>query len=114
MRLSSSSKANFPLARGVSSKVRRSQEGERVLLLANHIKLVSLAKQPTQKLQPRYIRLYVVSKVISPVAYKLELPKNLNIHPVFHIALLKRYIEPTSMSGRNPPIPPPDAVVTGE
>jgi hypothetical protein len=56
----------------------------------------------------------MIAQVISPVAYKLELPLNLHIHPIFHVALLKRYTVPTSMPDRTPPNSPPDAVTIGD
>ncbi|XP_060202598.1 uncharacterized protein LOC132631016 [Lycium barbarum] len=44
------------------------------------------------KLSPRFIRPYEVLERVSPVAYKLALPLELDkIHNVFHISILRRY-----------------------
>jgi len=47
----------------------------------------------TIKLAPRRYGPFKITKVVSPVAYRLELPVQWNIHPVFHINLLTPYIE---------------------
>ena len=39
----------------------------------------------------KYAGSYEVIEVISKVAYKLALPEDLSIHPVFHVSLLKPY-----------------------
>ncbi|WMV43264.1 hypothetical protein MTR67_036649 [Solanum verrucosum] len=44
------------------------------------------------KLSPRYIGPYHIAKRIDNVAYELELPRELTVHPVFHISMLKKCI----------------------
>jgi hypothetical protein len=46
---------------------------------------------------------------MSPVSYRLTLPLQWKIHPVFHIDLLSPYCE-TEVHGRNYPRPPPELV----
>ena len=60
--------------------------GDRVRLSTTNLKLPSTM---TKKLMAKYIGPFTVEKVVSPVAYKLKLPKNLKIHPVFHVSLLQ-------------------------
>jgi hypothetical protein len=43
----------------------------------------------SKKLTAKYLGPFPVEKVVSPVAYKLHLPKSLKIHPVFHVSLLQ-------------------------
>ncbi|WMV46949.1 hypothetical protein MTR67_040334 [Solanum verrucosum] len=46
-----------------------------------------------EKLSPRYIGPYKISKRIGNVAYELELPLELAaVHSVFHISMLKKYM----------------------
>ena len=68
--------------------------------------------QPTAKLAPRRHGPFKVVQVMSPVNYRLELPTQWSIHPVFHIDLLTPYRE-TPMHGANYQRPPPD-LVSGE
>jgi len=63
----------------------------------------------TIKLAPRHYGPFRITKVISPVTYRLELPAQWNIHPVFHASLLTPYIE-TDSHRPNFLRPPPDLI----
>ena len=78
--------------------------GDRVLLSSKHMRLTG-----PRKLLPRYIGPFTVTDVINPVAYRLDLPNNVRIHNVFHVSLLKLYLD-----GGRVPLPPPPEVVDGE
>jgi hypothetical protein len=57
---------------------------------------------------------YKVIEVVSPVAYKLELPETLKIHPVFHVSLLQPYQDPSVFPDREIVIPPPPVTIANE
>ncbi|TPX48045.1 hypothetical protein SeLEV6574_g02282 [Synchytrium endobioticum] len=63
-------------------------------------------ERPTKKLDYKWMGPYLIKRKINNVAYEVELPRNIRIHPVFHVSLLKRYIRPTDLS-RQLPKPPP-------
>ena len=44
------------------------------------------------KLRAWWVGPFTISRVVSPMAYKLNLPPGRQIHPVFHIDRLKRYV----------------------
>ena len=45
------------------------------------------------KLNPRYIGPFKIIERIRPVAYRFELtPELVNVHDVFHVSMLRRYI----------------------
>ena len=47
----------------------------------------------SRKLTPRFIRLYQITRRIGPVAYEIALPPHLaNLHNVFHVSQLRKYI----------------------
>jgi hypothetical protein len=74
-----------------ANRHRREEEfviGDQVMLSAAHIKLTTNAKRPSPKLLHKFVGPYKIIKVISPVAYKLDLPSTLAIHPIFHVSLL--------------------------
>ena len=86
------------------------QIDDQVLLSSAHINLASQALRPSKKLQHRFIGPYKIIQKTSPVAYKLDLPDNLKIHPVFHVSILRPYRPPSTIEHRNPPILPPEPV----
>ena len=86
------------------------QVDDQVLLSSNHINLASQANRPSKKLQHHFIGPYRIIQKISPVAYKLDLPHTLKIHPVFHVSILRPYRHPDTIEHRTPHIPPPDPI----
>jgi len=56
-----------------------------------------------QKFMRRYIGPFQILEEIRGRAFRLELPENMKIHPVFHVSLLKPYVE-----GSRPQPPPPE------
>jgi hypothetical protein len=64
------------------------------------------------KLSPKRYGPFTITKLISPVAFQLDLPVSWNIHPVFHNNLLTPYVE-TNAHGPNFTRPPPD-LINGE
>lgn len=66
--------------------------GDRVLLSTANLRSSIIVGAP--KLLPKFIGPYTIKKIISRNAYELELPNTIHIHPVFHIHLLKPYLDP--------------------
>jgi len=46
-------------------------------------------RRPCKKLDDKWIGPYKIAAIINPRAYRLELPANIHIHPVFHVNLLR-------------------------
>ena len=72
------------------------KEGDLVWLEGCHL----WTNQPMAKLAPKRHGPFKVIQVMSLVNYRLELPTQWSIHPVFHIDLLTPYHE-TTMHGAN-------------
>lgn len=64
---------------------------------------------PKAKLAPKRHGPFPITDVLGPVTYRLELPPQWRIHPVFHTSLLTPYRE-TASHGKNYARPPPDLI----
>ena len=58
------------------------------------------------KLRARWVGPFTISRVVLPVAYKVDLPPGWQIHPVFHIDRLKRYVTSEEFLREVEPPPP--------
>jgi hypothetical protein len=81
------------------------KEGNLVWLEGKNLRI----NQPTAKLAPRRHGPFKIIQVMSAVNYRLELPTQWSIHPVFHIDLLTPYKE-TIMHGPNFTRPAPELI----
>jgi hypothetical protein len=84
--------------------------GDQVLLSTKDLTLEDLSA----KLRLKYQGPWKIIKVISPVAYQLDLPPWMKIHPVFHISKLQRFHTNTFPLPRDYTRPPPIRVVDGQ
>jgi hypothetical protein len=84
---------------------RRFQVGQYVWLDARNIKTL----RPQKKLDWKNLGPYRISKVISPHAHELELPRSMRIHPVFNVSLLRPAANDPLPGQRHDPPPPVEA-----
>jgi hypothetical protein len=72
-------------------KVAQDKVGEHVLLKVkpkkSSLKLGSCTKMATKFCGP-----FEILDKIEPIAYMLALPASMNVHNVFHVSLLKKYV----------------------
>jgi hypothetical protein len=89
------------------------QVGDKVWLDGRNLPLK--VPENSRKLQHRRYGPYTITAKVLPVSYKLDLPKSLSIHPVFHVSLLSPYRDPTaSFPGREFNAPPQPQMLDGE
>ena len=83
--------------------------GDEVVLTTRHL---CVNEHLPMKLKRRWIGPFSIAKVISPMAYRLDLPLTWWIHPVFHVSNLKRFHR--SEEFERVEQPPSPIVVDGE
>ncbi|KAH0693385.1 hypothetical protein KY285_020482 [Solanum tuberosum] len=82
---------------------RQIMEGDWVYLKLQPCGQISVVSWPFNKLAAKYFGPYLVLSRVGAVAYKLLLPADVLIHPVFHVSQLKRcYKVPTVIN--HPPV----------
>jgi hypothetical protein len=81
--------------------------GDKVWLSSRNIS----TQRPAKKLDHRYLGPYKILEKIGDLAYRLDLPRQIRIHNVFHVALLYRY-KANEIPNRLPE-PPPIVIVDG-
>ncbi|KAI5448330.1 hypothetical protein KIW84_015671 [Lathyrus oleraceus] len=83
--------------RSQANKHRRQMDyevGDMVFLKIQPYKMKKLAKRVNQKLSPRYYGPYEILQKIGAMTYKLKLPEDTRVHPVFYVSLLKKAVTP--------------------
>ena len=88
-------------------KTRREEEwkvGDRVFLTTQHLQTFVVHMLP--KLRRRWVGPFTITKVVSPVAFQLDLPPGWQIHPTFHTSNLKVYIRHPDFKWEVDPPPP--------
>ena len=84
--------------------------GNKVLISTKDFSM-ELIKRVTKKLTEKFIRPYVVRKIVSENTVELELPVSLRIHPVVNVRRIVKYKEQIEEQKK---IPPPPVKVDGE
>jgi hypothetical protein len=84
--------------------------GQQVLLSTADL---NLKQKSTPKLSARFIGPFSIKRKISALAYELDLPSTLPIHPVFHITKLRPYRTSDKFDPHRPPPPsrPPPEII---
>jgi len=78
--------------------------GDMVYLKLQPYIQTSIATRASHKLSFHYLGPYPVIAKVGAVAYKLQLPEHTNIHPVFHVSLLKKALPSTTQVSSGLPV----------
>jgi hypothetical protein len=64
--------------------------GDWVFLCLQPYRQISIQVRSSMKLSPRFYGPYKVLECIGPIAYRLDLPPDSEIHPVFHVSCMRK------------------------
>ena len=68
-------------------------------------------QRPNAKLKPLYSGPYKIIDSVHKTSFKLQLPPNIKVHPVFHASKLRPFTQtPPEHASRKDPPPPPDII----
>jgi hypothetical protein len=81
------------------------QKGDKVWLESKNLKL----RYESKKIAPKREGPFVITEVLGVLTYRLDIPQQWRIHPVFHACLLSPYKE-NEIHGTNYLRPPPDLI----
>lgn len=84
---------------------RREEEFEVDDLVLLNSKNISIPEGRVKKLANKYYGPFKITQIISKTAYKIELPVGWNMHPVFHVSKLKKFIQDESREQSERPDP---------
>lgn len=90
--------------------------GDRVLLDAHNICFSTEGDRSLQskKLQNRFLGPFTIIDKINEVAFRLKLPTGVRLHDVFHVSLLRPYLNPTEAFPDRTCPPPPRILADGD
>ena len=89
------------------NRSRRSEQyniGDEVVLSTTNLR--NYCPHLPAKLRARWVGPFTISRVVSPMAYKVDLPPGWQVHLVFHIDRLKRYVRSEEFLREVKPPPP--------
>ncbi|KAL0157229.1 hypothetical protein M9458_048475, partial [Cirrhinus mrigala] len=88
------------------------QVGQWIWLSTRDLRL----RLPSRKLSPRYVGPFKITKQITPVAFRLELPAHYRISPTFHVSLFKPAVDPGGEGDQDEAAPAetPSLITEGE
>ena len=84
------------------------QVGDQVWLLRRNVKTT----RPCDKLDFNRLGLFMISGKVNDIAFHLDLPSHMRLHPVFHVSLLEPFIS-SSIPNRISPPPPLEQLLDG-
>ena len=77
--------------------------GDMVCLKVKRFQQQLFVVNPPSKLNPKYYEPFQVLAKVGKVAYKLQLPGGVGIHPVFRVSLLKKSVGPSDLTSSELP-----------
>jgi hypothetical protein len=99
--------ASMELHQSIASPIEELSVGDKVWLLLTNIS----SKRPSKKLDNRKGGPFTITAKISSHAYRLDLPKTMKVHDVFHINLLTRFKKDEDFHRRQ--VKPPPIITEG-